>query len=269
MIIDPQQKTGYEERGFLVLPGLIDAETVARLSQLAYGFVAESGDVAETDKHYTLAPGHSRERPRIRALKHPDERHEAFWDLGKGTLADVAQGLLGPDVRFSHSKLNFKLSEGRDEFLMHQDVQFFPHTNFSPLTIGVYLADTTADLGAVRVLPGSHRGELYEHYDADGNWAGHMRAEDMATIDTSLGVPMEGPAGTVTVHNCRTVHWSPPSPAGDGRPFLAFIYAPADAFPYAEHPEGSSNRNTIVRGRATRWARHDPRPCQIPAWALS
>jgi hypothetical protein len=35
--------------------------------------------------------------------------------------------------------------------LTTQDIQFWPHTNFTPLTIGVYLNDVTEDMGPMKV----------------------------------------------------------------------------------------------------------------------
>ena len=75
---------------------------------------------------------------------------------------------------------------------------------------------------------------------------------------------IEAPAGSVTVHNCRTVHGSPPSVNSCGRPLLLNAYASADAFPYTPHPEPAPRVGEVIRGRAARWAHHDPRPCLIP-----
>ena len=39
------------------------------------------------------------------------------------------------------------------EIKWHQDIQFWPHTDFSPLTIGVYLADVDDVMGPMGVFP--------------------------------------------------------------------------------------------------------------------
>ena len=59
----------------------------------------------------------------------------------------VAEDLLGADVSFHHSKLNFKWGGGGQEIKWHQDIQFWPHTNYSPLTIGCYLEDVDDAMG--------------------------------------------------------------------------------------------------------------------------
>ncbi len=80
---------------------------------------------------------------------------------------------------------------------------------------------------------------------------------------------LPGPAGSITVHNCRTVHGSPPGAGRSegnvpGRPLLLNAYTSADAFAYTPNPSRSIHDRAIVRGRPARWAHHDPRPCQVP-----
>ena len=53
--------------------------------------------------------------------------------LATGLIADVAADLLGPDVLFHHSKLNFKWPDATSEVKWHQDIQFYPHTNYNVL----------------------------------------------------------------------------------------------------------------------------------------
>jgi len=77
-------------------------------------------------------------------------------------------------------------------------------------------------------------------------------------------VYLGGPAGTVTLHNCRTIHGSKPNLSDAGRPLLLHTYAAADALPYTCNPLPSRLAGKVVRGKPARWADHDPRPCQMP-----
>ena len=77
-------------------------------------------------------------------------------------------------------------------------------------------------------------------------------------------VYLTGPAGSVTVHNCRTVHGSKKNQSALGRPLLLNVYSAADAYPYMPNPIPSKLSGQVVRGETVRWAHHDPRPCQIP-----
>ena len=211
-----------------------------------------------------MAPEHTNEKPVVRRIKRPDEQHTVYWDFASGLMADLAADLAGPDVVFHHSKLNFKWFDSSDKVKWHQDIQFFPHTNYNVFTIGCYLEDTDMDNGPLGVLPKSHEGKLYNQYDASGNWVGGLSKEDASSIDLSKVQYLMGNAGSITIHNCRTLHSSPPSRSQSPRPLLLNCYSSADAKAYTPHPDKSKNAYRVVRGMQSLWAQHDPRPCLIP-----
>ena len=179
-------------------------------------------------------------------------------------LPDAIADLVGPDVKFHHSKLNFKWSKGGDEVKWHQDISFWPHTNYSPCTAGTYIYDCTADQGPLGVLVGSHNGPVVDQYNDKGEWVGCLGPEDVAGIDMGRVVYLEGPAGSVTIHNCRTLHYSKANWSEIPRPLLLNVYSAADAMPYTYNPLQSKYCGAIVRGKPARWAYHDPRPCLLP-----
>ena len=177
-------------------------------------------------------------------------------------LVDVVEDLIGPDIKFHHSKLNFKAPRGGEEVRWHQDIQFWPHTNYSLLTIGVFLCDVEPEMGNVGFVPGSHQKELFDQYDGD-EWVGCLADADLPRAHVENAVFPIGPAGTITVHNCRTVHGSTPNLSNRERPLLLQTYSPADAFAYTDLVRKSPHGDTLIRGHEARWARHDPRPCQV------
>ncbi|WP_119165136.1 phytanoyl-CoA dioxygenase family protein [Algihabitans albus] len=266
-VLSQDQRAFYLEKGYLLVDELIDAETIAGLNRVTAAFVEKSRERRESDGVYDLAPGHCADAPRVRRLKTPDAQDKAYWDFACGLLADVAADLVGPNVAFHHSKLNFKWADSdptANAVRWHQDAPFYPHTNYSPLTIGTYLTDVAADDGPLIVLPGSHDGPLYDHYDAAGTWTGCLSDADAAGLDTSQAQVLAGSAGSITVHNCRSVHASEPARSSTARPLLLNAYTSADAFAYTANPSRSRNDRALLRGEAVRWAHHDPRPGQVP-----
>jgi ectoine hydroxylase-related dioxygenase (phytanoyl-CoA dioxygenase family) len=263
-VLSQQQREFYFKHGYVMIERLISPAWLDRLNSLTEEFVERSKSETQSGNVFDIAPGHSAERPRMRRLKRPDERHPLYWEFACDVIADVAADLVGPDVLFHHSKLNFKWNDGKDAVGWHQDIQFYPHTNYSPLTIGTYLHDTEADDGAVTIIPGSQEGPLYDQYNSKGQWAGQLSAQDSATLDVSRVATLTGPAGSITVHNCRTVHGSLPTKREQSRPLLLNAYSSADALAYTPHPDPSAHAYEVVRGERARWAHHDARPCQIP-----
>jgi ectoine hydroxylase-related dioxygenase (phytanoyl-CoA dioxygenase family) len=173
--------------------------------------------------------------------------------------------LVGPDVKFHHSKLNYKWAQGGEEVKWHYDISFWPHTNYSPLTVGTYIYDCGPDNGPLMVLPRSHELEpMLSQFDHQGRWTGCLREEDVARLDLSKAATLTGPAGSLTIHNCRTLHASPKNLSDTGRPLLLFTLTSADAFPYTVNPIKPKHDQTIIRGKRAAWAHHDPRPCLIP-----
>ena len=118
--------------------------------------------------------------------------------------------------------------------------------------------------GPLGVLPDSHNGPLYDLYDASGNWTGCLNEADCATLDTSKVDYLSGAAGSITIHNCRTLHYSASSRSPEPRPLLLNCYTSANARSYTPHPDPSAHAFELVRGSAARWAYHAPRPCLIP-----
>lgn len=266
-ILSQAQRESYFETGYLLIERLIDQPLLRRLLAVTQEFVERSREIEKGDDTYDIAPGHSARQPRLRRLKTPDNRHSLYWEYACGIIADVAADLVGPNVLFHHSKLNFKWADdapAANAVRWHQDIQFYPHTNYSPLTIGTYLTDVGLDDGPLAVLPGSHDGPLYDQYGDGGQWTGCLSDRDVAGLDVGTQVVLTGPAGSITVHNCRTVHSSPPARSETARPLLLNAYSSADAFPYMPNPSRSPHDRTVVRGTSVRWAHHDPRPCLIP-----
>ncbi len=263
-VLTQAQREHYFEHGYVCVQSLVPATTLAELRSVTEEFVERSRAVAVSDARFDIGPGHTPQHPLLRRLKSPDDAHPAYWNFSSGLMADVAADLVGPNVSFHHSKLNFKWFDESDTVKWHQDIQFFPHTNYNVLTIGCYLADTDMNNGPLAVKRGSHDEDLFDQYDARGNWTGMLSDKDAATIDISKVEYLTGPAGSITIHNARTLHYSPSSKSPLPRPLLLNCYSSADAKPYTPHPQPTSNTYRIVRGEAVKWAHHDPRPCQLP-----
>jgi ectoine hydroxylase len=265
-VLTQEQREFYFENGYLQLEGFVSDEWLERLWQVTNGYIDQSRGLDESSQVFDLEPNHSADNPRLRRITHPVELDPVYQEFTfEGPIVDVAEDLVGPDVKFHHSKLNFKWSDGGEEVKWHQDIQFWPHTNYSPLTIGVYLDDVDDEMGPMGVIPGSHREEIYDQYSDEGHWTGSIKDRDMDRVRMDDVVWLKGKRGSVTVHNCRMVHGSMPNNSPRSRPLLLQTYSSADALTLiGSIVDNLPKSNSIIRGKPARWVQFDPEPCQIP-----
>jgi ectoine hydroxylase-related dioxygenase (phytanoyl-CoA dioxygenase family) len=265
-VLTQAQREHYFREGYILLEKIIGEEWIRKLRAATDELVERSRKVTKSDTIFDLEPNHRPDAPRLRRVSNPVEHHPVFWDYcTRSPLPDIVADLVGPDVKFHHSKLNYKWAQGGEEVKWHYDISFWPHTNYSPLTVGTYIYDCGPDNGPLGVLPRSHEMEpMLSQFDHQGRWTGCLRDEDIAKLDLSKAVYLTGPAGSLTLHNCRTLHASPKNLSDTGRPLLLFTLTSADAFPYTVNPIKPKHDQTIIRGKRAAWAHHDPRPCLIP-----
>ncbi len=264
-VLTQAQRESYFDNGYLLVEKIIDDDWLDRLRRATNEMIDESRGITQSDAKWDLEEGHCADNPRLRRLSSPNDHHATYWAFASQSIVpDIVADLVGPDVKFHHSKLNFKWARGGEEVKWHQDIGFWPHTNYSPLTVGTYMYDCGPDQGPVGMIPKSHAGELYHQYNENDEWIGCLTAEDETKINTDSADYLDGPAGSLTLHNCRMIHGSKPNRADKGRPLLLNVYAAADALPYTHNPLQSKYMEAMVRGERARWAHHDPRPCLLP-----
>ncbi len=264
-VLSQADREFYFDNGYLLVESAVPMEQVEHMRAVTDGWVEQSRAISKSDAIFDLEPGHAPDTPRLRRLSSPVEHDERYWAYARDSIIpDIVSDLVGPDVKFHHSKLNFKWANGGEEVKWHQDIQYWPHTNYSPLTVGTYLHDVGDAQGPLGVIPGSHKSELFDEYNDKDQWVGCISDGDLDRVALDRAEYLMGPAGSITIHNCRLIHGSMPNDSDLGRPLLLNVYSAADAFTYTANPLPSRYEGQIVRGRAARFAVHDPRPCQVP-----
>jgi Phytanoyl-CoA dioxygenase (PhyH) len=262
LVLDQRAREQYFADGFLTVPSYVGSTWLRRLRDVVDAKVEESRRLSASDDQFDLAPDHTAEKPNIRRLRKAVDQHPELWAFAQDpTVVDLVADLVGPDVRFHSSKLNFKWSEGGDAVRWHQDIQAWPHTNFSVLTFGVYLDDTGPEQGPLTTIPGTHRAALFDQFDEDGRWTGALTARDTATLPA---VDMCGSAGTVVLLHCRVVHGSAANYSARMRPLLLNVYAAADALPMTPLPAPTTRTGLLVRGQEPMHVHMEPYPAKLP-----
>ena len=144
-----------------------------------------------------------------------------------GPLVDVAEKLIGPNIKGVSSHLTFKLRGNTMPFGWHQDNaygQLDPYNAISTLTA---LDDADEENGCLWLIPGSQRngqGMTRSKPDIEARREINMDADD------SLAVPMPMQAGESLIFHCWTLHRSEGNRSKDrDRRILFMRFADADA----------------------------------------
>ena len=203
-------------------------------------------------------------RTLIRRIKSPHLNHLTFArSLALPDFLDLIEQLIGPNIRWHHTKLNAKQPAGSGHVEWHTDWGYYPHTNCDMLEIGIALDPSTKENGCLWALPGSHHGPALDHSE-DGVFVG---AVPPGSFDRSKALPLELAPGDISIHHVRLLHGSGPNSTEHQRRLLLQGYAAADAWPLmAQHqpsdwPEWDER---ILRGGPTATARLDSSPVLVP-----
>lgn len=257
--------------GYLTVAGAVgDAQLAALQTELA-GWVGESrghaGNYGETFDHrhrFDLEAGHSAEEPRLRRVNNPVEISDAYRAAAMdSTLADMVADLIGPDVKFHHSKINLKLPGSETRVGYHQDFSYTPHTNDDLITALLMLDAMTEENGCLTVVPGSHReGQVSLWHD--GVFTGEISARAIADAERRA-VAVTGSAGDVCLMHTSVVHGSKANASTRSRGLFIAVYAAADAFALCPSPLPNRFEGDMVRGEASAHARLMGGEVELPA----
>lgn len=230
--LSPDQVAAYRRDGYLVVESRIPLDVIARChDEIARIREDARGLTGHTDR-VDLEDSHRPDDPRIRRIKLPHTFSPVFDDLMRSDwiLAPV-RDLIGPNLRLQTSKLNMKSARYGAPVDWHQDWAFYPHTNDDILAVGVFLDDVGPENGPLMVMPGSHRGPVFDHH-ANGAFAGTMSLSK-AGLDVKDAARAMAPAGSISIHHVRVVHGSDVNRSDRDRAVLFYEIASADAFPIA------------------------------------
>jgi ectoine hydroxylase-related dioxygenase (phytanoyl-CoA dioxygenase family) len=258
------QRAAYDRDGFIVVPNVFSPQEIAELRAVTDDFVQGAARVTANDDVYDLEDSHTPAEPRVRRLKAPHLIHPVYRRASRNaTVVAILKDLWGT-VRFDTGKLNMKSAGYGAPVEWHQDWAFYPHTNDDLAAVGIMLDDVDMENGPMLVVPGSHKGPIYDHHGPNGRFCGAMDPE-RCDLALSRAMPCLGKAGSVTVHHVRAVHGSATNLSGRERRFLLFQYRAADAWPLLGLKEGIDKFNDqLLAGEPSLEPRLAPVPVRMP-----
>lgn len=253
-VLTAAQVAAFERNGFLVVEDAVTSEQLAALRADFEAWVEESrdhresyGETVDGRPRFDLEASHSADRPALRRVNAPVDVSEAYRQVVRDSrMVDMVADLIGPDLRYHHSKINSKLPGSKTEVKWHQDFPFTPHSNWDLVTALLMIDEVTAENGPLEVVPGSHRGPIHSLWH-DGRFTGAV-AEDVAEDLQAQAVKCTGPAGAVCLMHTRLAHGSAANRSTRPRTLAIIVYAAADAAACSPNPVPSTLDGEIVRG---------------------
>ncbi|MEZ9423319.1 phytanoyl-CoA dioxygenase family protein [Vibrio lentus] len=250
-MLTQEQINFYNDNGYLVVNDLFGCE------ELKVGINAIE-EVLENNSACEFEP---EDKTTVRRIWAPTKQHSYFWELAtKEKLLDSIQCLLGESFLFHYSKLNMKGPKVGSVVEWHQDFSYYPHTNSALLTVLIPFDDMTRDNGPLKVVPGSHKNGLDDHY-IDGYFRGKL-----SNVNDKDSVTLDVPAGGAIFLHCLTKHASEKNESEHSRRTFLPAYRAADALPIYFGPHAAHNEPgaTLVRGVKSKVARVESANCYLP-----
>ena len=212
----------YGINGYLVLPNLINEDKlIPILNECMAAWQREKDEY----------------NPKATWLKNsllPDIHHRSslvrryYFD---GPLVDVAEQLIGPNIKGATSQLTFKMRGNIKPFGWHQDNgygQLEPTNAISTLTA---LDDADEKNGCLWLIPGSHKEgqvSVSDRLSVQAKLAERDLSIEIDNVETAIPVPLN--AGDAVVLHCHLLHRSEGNMSVTRDRRLLFLrYADADA----------------------------------------
>jgi ectoine hydroxylase len=214
--ITQEQARSFENDGFLVLKNVFDEGEIACLQAEASRLQVSKGELEEETA--ITEPGGGA----VRSIFKIHRQSATFSRLSIDTrLAGIAQFILDDDVYIHQSRLNFKPGFEGKEFYWHSDFETWHVEDGMPrmraISMSVLLTDNEVINGPTMFMAGSHNryatcvGETPEdHYKQSLKKQEYgVPDHDMLSDLARGGIAMPtGPAGTVVIFDCNTMHGS-------------------------------------------------------------
>jgi phytanoyl-CoA hydroxylase len=215
-----EQVAWFDERGFVVLPSLLDRETLTRVRAETDRFEDEVADFLASVDGGRIAIA---EAGAITFTTHLVARSEVLRALSlHPTIAGICADLVGPDVNLYWDQAVYKKPEKPRRFPWHQDNGYAFVEPQQYLTVWLALTDATLANGCPMVAPGFHRlGTIAHTYVDPLGWE--------CLRDPEGTVAAEVPAGGAVVFSSLTPHLTGLNTTDEVRKAYILQYAPAGA----------------------------------------
>jgi ectoine hydroxylase-related dioxygenase (phytanoyl-CoA dioxygenase family) len=239
-------KADYERDGYLVVPDVLDAATLARLREEVEKITADPDTLPPELKRYVHM-----ERDYVRESTQRKYNDLTAEQVGKAVrnimelplfspflgriityapLLDILETLFeSPEFHFHNYKCIIKAPKVSSAFRWHRDLPYLKHTTPNLITAMLCLDPMTKENGATVVLPGTHRitEDQFKKSDVEIQ-------EDQLPRDAKH-VTVECPAGSAVLFHVNIIHGGGPNRSEIPRRNVIGIWAGPDTYPTTAH----------------------------------
>jgi non-heme Fe2+,alpha-ketoglutarate-dependent halogenase len=221
--------------------------------------------IARYRQHGYYAPIPVMSADKAAAIRRRLEAHEASHGVLKGSMRhkshllftwldslirhpailDAVESVIGPDILCWSS--TFFIKEARDPGFVswHQDSTYWGLDPADIVTAWVALSESTAENGAMRVIPDTQTLEQIAHRDTFAADNLLTRGQEIAVdVDERQAVMLTLQPGEMSLHHVRLIHGSDPNPSAKRRIGFAIRYLPT----HVRQIVGTRDSATLVRG---------------------
>ena len=251
------QKKMFDEQGYLLVERAVsDAQLTALAAQFddwkeqSRSHTAAYGQTIDGRAQFDLEVGHSHEHPALRRVSAPVDISQVYYDvMNTSYMTDCVADLIGPNIKFHHSKINSKLPGSATAVKWHQDFPFTPHSNDDLITALLFVDEVTETNGPLQVLPGSHKGPIHQLWH-DEVFTGAVDDKIASNCEQNAR-SCTGDAGSVCLMHTRLLHGSRPNKSDKARTLFIAVYSAEDAVTCSPNPVPNLHEGLIVRGVKT------------------
>jgi hypothetical protein len=209
----------FADHGFLILQGVLTERGLRQMreeSMTAWNAEKQAFDPAKTWLQNSLLVNIHHKAPTIRNY------------YFEGPIVDVAEKLIGPNLKGATSQLTFKMVRNTKPFGWHQDNGYGELDPYNALTALTALDDADRGNGCLWLIPGSRKqGQIRVQQTEEQK---KNKTEIVVKADDSKAVPMAMKAGDALIFGCWMLHKSDGNYSPDRNRRILFLrYADADA----------------------------------------
>ena len=209
-MIPPQNLEQLNEQGFVKLDGAADPVTLHRLQQRVAELFAEEG--AGSGREFKQEPG-------CRRLANLVDKGEVFQEvMAWPQILQYVRHILGPEFKLSSLNVRSVNPLSAEKQPLHADMGALPdERGYWVANVLWMLDDFTADNGALRVVPGSHRYGTLPQEALENPLAPHENE-----------VLVTGTVGDIVILNAHAWHGGLPNSTHHPRTALHAFYCRRD-----------------------------------------